>query len=88
MDKASWGMIVFILATMMYFIVDGADFALNFGGYVQAFGFALLATIVIIALSCIPVVIVCYFIKRIPDIDYSVWAATAFTVVGIISELI
>lgn len=87
MDKASWAMIVFILATLMYFVVQGADFPLDTGGYIQAFGIALLAAIAIIAVSCIPVVIVCYFIKRIPDIDYSVWFATAFTVVGIITEL-
>lgn len=88
MDKASWAMIVFILATLTYFTVQGADFPLNAGGYLQAFGIALLATIALIAVSCIPILIICYFIKRIPDIDYSVWFATAFTVVGIITELI
>jgi len=88
MDKASWAMLLFVLGTMMYFIVSGADNALNTGGYLQAFGFALLCTVVLVALSCIPVLIICYFIKRIPDIDYAVWGATAFTVVGILSELI
>lgn len=88
MDKASWGMLVFILATFMYFVVQGADNALTTGGYIQAFGFALLSLVVLVALSCIPVVIICYFINKIPDIDYSIWFATAFTVVGIISELV
>lgn len=88
MDKASYAMIVFILATMMYFVVAGAGNTLNAGGYIQAFGIALLVTIVLIALSCIPVFIVCFFIKRIPDIDYAVWVAAGLTVVGIISELI
>ena len=88
MDKASWGMLVFMLATFMYFVVEGADGALNTGGYIQAFGYALLTLIVLVAVSCIPIVIVCYFIKKIPDIDYSIWFATAFTVVAIISELV
>ncbi len=88
MDKASWLMILFILGTVMYFMVQGTGGGLTTAGYLQSFGFSLLVTVVMIALACIPVVIVCYFIKRIPDIDYSVWAATAFTVVGIISEII
>jgi len=88
MDKASWGMLVFILATMMYFILQGAGGELPVAGYLQAFAFALLITVILVAVSCIPVLIVCFFVKRIPDIDYSIWAATAFTVVGIISEVI
>ena len=88
MDKASWGMIIFILATVMYFMIEGAGGTVNTAGYIQAFGFSVLVTIVMIALASIPVVIICLFIKRIPDIDYSIWAATAFTIVGIISEII
>lgn len=88
MDKASWFMIVFILATLIYFMIEGAGGPVGTVGYVQMFGFAVLMTLVLIALMCIPVLIICYFIKRIPDIDYSVWAATAFVVVGIVSELI
>jgi len=89
MDKISWVMIAFILATMAYFMLSGAGFeALSLGGYFQVVGFSLLATVVLIALMCIPVVIICYFIKLIPDIDYSIRAAFVFTIIGIISELI
>lgn len=88
MDKASWGMLVFMLGTYMYFVVEGADNALTTGGYIQAFGFALLTLVVLVAVSCIPVIIVCYIINKIPDIDYSIWFATAFTIVGIISEVV
>lgn len=88
MDKASWGMILFIFATFMYYMIQGAGEGLPTVGYVEIFGWSLLGTLVVIALASIPVFIICYFIKRIPDIDYSVWGATAFMVVGIISELI
>lgn len=88
MDKISWGMIVFIIATMFYYLVQGMGGDITTGLYFKAFGFALLVTIVLIALMCIPVLIYCYIVKKIPDIDYSVWAAFAFTIVGIISELI
>lgn len=89
MDKASWGMIAFMLATFMYFMVQGAGGGeLPFAAYLQMFGFSLLMLVALVAIMCIPVLIVCYFIKRIPDIDYSVWVATAFTVVGIVTELI
>lgn len=88
MDKISWVMIIFILITFMYFIVSGATVGIGFAGYLQAFGLALLLTIALIAISCIPVLIACYFIKKIPDIDYSIWVATGLTVIGLISELI
>lgn len=88
MDKASWAMIAFILGTFIYYMLQGAGGDLPGIGYLQIFGFSLLGTVILIALACIPVVIICYFINRIPDIDYSVWGATAFMVVGIISELV
>lgn len=87
MDKASWGMLVFMFLTFVYFMYLGTGGeSLEPMGYVRMILFPLLLTFVLVALACIPVVIVCYFIKRIPDIDYSIWVATAFTVIGIISE--
>lgn len=35
----------------------------------------------LIAIACIPVVIVCYFIKKIPDIDYSIRLAFGYMVI-------
>lgn len=88
MDRQSWFMIAFIFITMVSMIVIGANGMLGFAGLVQAILYGALTTFVLIAISCIPVVIYCYFIKKIPDIDYAVWMACAFTVVGIISEFI
>lgn len=89
MDKSSWAMVIFMLATFMYYIIEGAggDIA-NASFYMQAIGFSLLTLLAIIALSCIPVLIYCYFVKMIPDIDYSIRFAFAITILGIISELI
>ena len=89
MDKSSWAMIVFMFATFMYYIVQGAggDIA-NASFYLQAVGYSLMTLIALVAISCIPVLIYCYFVKLIPDIDYSIRVAFAFTIIGIISEFI
>ncbi len=87
MDKASYGMILFILATMIFFILHGAGEGIGFTGYLQVFIMAVLSTVALIGLACIPVIIGCYFIKKIPDIDYAVWVAFAMTIVSIITEL-
>lgn len=81
-------MLAVMLATMVFFIVQGAGNILSFGGYLQAIGFGLLTVFVLVALACIPVLAYCYFVKKIPDIDYSIRAAFAVTVVGILSEII
>ena len=81
-------MIVFIFAAMMYLILQGAGGGLPMKGYLQAVGFSLLVLIALVAIMSIPVLIYCYVVKMIPDIDYSVRAAFAITIVGIISELI
>lgn len=50
--------------------------------------FSLLLTFVGIALATIPVVIVCLFINRIPDIDYAVWVAFGMSIITAIGYLI
>ena len=40
-----------------------------------------------IAISCIPVIIYCYFVKVIPDIDYSIRLAFAFILIKFIQHL-
>ncbi len=87
MEKSSWVLILFMLITMSYFIISGATKGLEIGAYLQIALYAILSTIALIALCCIPVIVYCYFIKKIPDIDYSINLAAAVTVVGIISEL-
>lgn len=88
MDKISWVMLVFIFGTFMFFILQGAGSGMETKGYFQAVGFALMSLIALVAIMCIPVVIFCYFKKVIPDIDYSIQAAFAMTIIGIISEII
>lgn len=87
MERSSWYMIAFMFITFMFFILQGAGFSLPFLGWLEAIGYSLLILVVLVALACIPVLIVCYFIKKIPDIDYAIWVATGVTFVGIISEL-
>ncbi len=88
MDKSSWAMLVFIFTAFMYFIIEGGGGSLSGVGYVQAVGFSLLTLVALVALSCIPVLIYCYFVKMIPDIDYSIRVAFAVAIIGIISEFI
>lgn len=88
MDKSSWAMLAFIFATFMYFMIQGGGGTLSGAGYAQAVGFSILTLIALVALSCIPVLIYCYIVKMIPDIDYSIRVAFAITLIGIISEFI
>lgn len=81
-------MLLFMFATFMFFILQGAGGGIPMKGYVQAVGFSLLTMIAMIAIMCIPVLIYCYFVKMIPDIDYSIRAAFAVSIIGIISEMI
>ncbi len=87
MEKSSYAMIAFMFATMMYFVMSGSGTSLSFGGWMQVILYALITTVALIALACIPVIIYCYFVKKIPDIDYSVILAFGITLVGIVSEL-
>ena len=89
MDKSSWAMLAFMFATFMYMIIQGAGGDIsNASFYMQATGISLITLVAIVALSCIPVLIYCYFVKMIPDIDYSIRVAFVVTIIGIISELI
>ncbi|MEE9438790.1 MAG: hypothetical protein V3V14_07290 [Saprospiraceae bacterium] len=88
MDKSSIAIIVFMLATVMYFMLSGGTSGLGVGAYLQSFGFGLMTTVAAIAIMSIPVLIICYFAKVIPDIDYSIRAAFVLTIIGIISEFI
>lgn len=88
MDKISWFFLAFILATMIYFILQGVTDIGGAWGYIQVFLFGLLTTLALIALMSIPVLIYCYFTKVVPDIDYSIRAGFVFTIIGIITEFI
>lgn len=88
MEKSSYAMLVFMLATLAFFIIQGSGTSLSAMGWIQVIGFTLLGAITLIALASIPVLIYCYFVKKIPDIDYSINVAFAFVVIGIITELV
>lgn len=88
MDKSSWAMLLFMFATFIFFMVQGGGGTLSMVGYLQAAGFSILTLIALVAIMSIPVLIYCYFVKMIPDIDYSIRAAFALTIIGIISEII
>lgn len=87
MNVSSIFMLIFMMLTFMYFIISGFS---NIGavGYLQAFGFSLVTLITLLGIVSIPVFIVCYFIERIPDIDYSIVASFGIVVLGIIIELL
>jgi hypothetical protein len=87
MEKSSYALLALIFFTMIFFILSGAGNGLSTGQYGLIAFYALLVTIALIALCCIPVIIYCYIVKKIPDIDYSIWLAAAVTLVGIISEM-
>jgi len=81
-------MLAFIFATNLYFILEGTGGAVPVAGYFQAIIFAVVVMVALVGLCSIPVLIVCYLIKVIPDIDYSINVAFAVTIIGIISEYI
>lgn len=88
LDRISWLLLFFMWVTFVYFLLPEQLDMLTFAPTLKALGLGLLVLIILVGLMCIPVLIICYFIKKIPDIDYSVWGAFAFTIVGIITELV
>jgi uncharacterized membrane protein YhaH (DUF805 family) len=86
LDPVSWAMIIVMIGVFMYVMVLQGTTQMPFTAYLQAFGLALLVLLALVGLMSIPVLIVCYAINRIPDIDYSVWAAFAFTILALIFE--
>lgn len=48
--------------------------------------FSLPLTFILVAVSCLPVVLVSLVINRIPDIDYAIWLALALTILTAIGS--
>lgn len=86
-DKSSWVMVGVMIMIFMFFWTQGAE-GLEILDYFKAFGYSTLIVGVLVALMSIPVLVYCYLVKMIPDIDYSIRAAFVFTIIGIISEFI
>ena len=70
MDKSSWFLII-IMMIIAYVINPWESSSTYLMLATQVIGLPL----TLIFLACIPVVIFCYFIKMIPDIDYSIRVA-------------
>jgi len=66
-EWSSWVMVV-LMMIMAYVIYPWGDHETVLMYVTQVVGLPLAA----IAIACIPVVIYCYFVKVIPDIDYSI----------------
>ena len=82
-DKSSW--ILLILMMVIAYVINpwyGSD---NVGMLlVQVIGFPLL----VVALSSIPVLIYCYFVKMIPDIDYSIRLGFVYMLILLVMHFI
>lgn len=50
----------------------------NFGSTLSYVGHIVAHPLIAIALSTIPVVIICWIMKIMPDLDYSIWLAFAY----------
>lgn len=79
-------MLAFMFVSFMYSLLAGGGANLPAAGYFQAAGYSLLFLLALVAISCFPVLIYCYFVKMIPDIDYSIRVAFVVTIVGFIAQ--
>jgi len=89
MDKISW---IFLL--IMVLLLGLVILPLQFGvtadtvNVIYYVAFSLLLTFILVAVSCLPVVLVSLVINRIPDIDYAIWLALALTILAAIGSFI
>ncbi len=82
-EWSSW--ILIVLMMVIAYIINPYDTSDSTWLLIaQVIGLPLIA----IAVACIPVIIVCYFIKKIPDIDYSIYVAFAYMVFMLIRHYI
>lgn len=80
-EWSSWVLIVFMM--IIAFIIS--PFSGNIGMQIaQVIGLPF-ATI---AIACIPVLIICYFIKVIPDIDYSIRLGFVYLLIMLILHFV
>jgi len=84
--RAEWSSLVLIalMVIIAYFIHPGFGESPDL---MKVFLQMVVYPIVVIALACIPVIIVCYFVKVIPDIDYSIRVGFAYMLFLLIRTL-
>lgn len=72
-EWSSWLLVILMMVIAYLIFPDVANANVGIMA-LQIFGLPLAA----IAIACIPVIIVCYFVKVIPDIDYSIRLAFVY----------
>ncbi len=86
-DKSSWVLVV-LMMIISYFL---NPFVLPDGWGISNLAMMILQIIAYpilsIAIACIPVVVVCFIVKLIPDIDYSIRVAFVFMLATLIFQL-
>lgn len=75
--RTEWSSWILVLIMMVIAYLISPFSGSNYMQLVQVIGLPLVA----IAIACIPVLIFCYFIKVIPDIDYSIRLAFVFVAI-------
>lgn len=89
MDIQSWFMVIAIFIALAFGILPHY-FGISSGNIstLSYLLYAFILTNIIIAVCCIPILILCYFINRIPDIDYAVWLGTILVILSVLSIII
>lgn len=82
-EWSSWVLVV-LMMIIAYVINPWAVGEGVLSSILQIVGYPLIA----IAIACIPVLIICYFIKQIPDIDYSIRLAFVYMVFLLVRHFI
>lgn len=82
-EWSSWVMLV-IMMVIAYVIYPWGDQESILMYVTQIVGLPLAA----VAFACIPVLLICYFIKKIPDIDYSIRLAFVYMLFLLVKHFI
>jgi len=84
--RTEWSsFLLLILMVVIQFVTYAVDISVSIPNFlVHIIGIPIL----VVALACIPVLIICYFIKVIPDIDYSIRLAFVYFIYLIIRHFI
>lgn len=82
MDVQSWFMLAaMFLAFWLILLPASFDASLADIPMWKQIVLPIVNTFLLVCVSCIPVIIISYLIKRIPDIDYAIWFATVVTII-------
>jgi hypothetical protein len=85
MDPQSWFMLAGIfIAFWMVLLPASFGVAIDEVSTGRMILMSLVLTFLLISIACIPVVIVCLLINRIPDIDYAIWFSSLAMIVAIL----